>query len=173
MDNTNIKIALVDNKDNITGYADKLEVHKKGLLHRAFSIFIFNNKKELLLQQRSAIKYHSPLLWSNTCCSHLIENVDFYNYMHERLFYEMGIDTDLKFLFKFHYRIHFENNLIENEIDHVFVGKLNKNPQTNPMEVENYKWLDFNFLKNDIKENQLLYTFWLKEALKHFSYKKA
>lgn len=172
MDNTNKKIALVDVEDNIIGYADKIEVHQQGLLHRAFSIFIFNNNMELLLQKRAASKYHSPLLWTNTCCSHFIEGKEFIDYAHERLFYEMGIKSELKYIFKFQYRIQFDNNLIENEIDHVFFGIYNYEPSINLLEADDNKWVNFENLLTDVKQNPHLYTYWFKEALKHFNSKQ-
>jgi isopentenyl-diphosphate delta-isomerase len=172
LDNTKIKIALVDTKDNIIGYADKIQVHQQGLLHRAFSIFIFNNNMELLLQKRAASKYHSPLLWTNTCCSHFIEGKEFVDYAHERLVYEMGIKSELKYIFKFHYKIHFDNNLIENEIDHVFFGIYNSEPSINTLEVDDFIWINFQNLRAEVKLNPQLYTYWFKESLNHFSSKQ-
>lgn len=170
MNNSNYKIALVNEFDEIIGYEDKLKVHKLGLLHRAFSIFIFNDKNQLLLQKRAKTKYHSGSLWTNTCCSHMIENMHFEKYIHERLKYEMGFDTNLNFLFKFNYKIQLENYLFENEIDHVFTGIYCENPIINPIEADDFKWIDYYYLKKDIIKNPHQYTYWLKEALSRFPY---
>ncbi len=167
MSNENKKIALLDTDDNIIGFEDKLIVHQKGLLHRAFSIFIFNDKGEVLLQKRAATKYHSPSLWTNTCCSHLIENSDFEEYIHERLKDEMGFDCELEFKFSFHYKIKFSNGLTENEIDHVYFGKWNGTPIPNPKEVEDYKWIDWTLFKTDLTINPEKYTYWIKETIEN------
>lgn len=157
-------IALVDEKDQIKGYEEKLLVHEKGLLHRAFSIFIFNSKNEILLQQRAHEKYHSGGLWTNTCCSHLAENEDFDKAIHKRLKKEMGFDCPLDFAFKFHYRVCFKNGLIENEIDHVFIGKYEGVPKPNPAEVATYKWMSINQIKLDLEKHEENYTYWFKVA---------
>ena len=112
-------IAIIDQNDNIIAYDEKLIVHKLGLLHRAFSILVFNDQNQVLLQKRASSKYHSPNLWTNTCCSHLVKDKDFERYIHERLMFEMGFDCKLKFAFSFHYKIAFDNGLSENKIDHL------------------------------------------------------
>ena len=160
------KIALVDEDDNIIGFDEKLKVHELGLLHRAFSIFAFNDNGQVLLQKRAKTKYHSPNLWTNTCCSHLIENCDFKTYMHERLVEEMCFDCELDFKFSFHYKIEFDYGLTENEIDHVYFGKWNGTPKPNPEEADDYKWMDWTVVINDIKINPGNYTYWFKEAVK-------
>jgi len=165
MINDNKKIALVNQADEIIGFASKLEVHKKGLLHRAFSVLVFNDKNEVLLQKRAASKYHSPGMWSNTCCSHFIENFLFETYIHERLFDEMGFDCELEFKFSFHYKVAFENGLSENEIDHVFFGKWNGIPKLNPAEADDYKWITINDIKADLQINPNNYSYWFKELL--------
>lgn len=161
----NRKIALVDEHDNITGFELKNTIHKKGLLHRAFSLFVFNDSDELLLQKRAKSKYHSPGLWTNTCCSHLIENCGFEEYIHERLKYEMGFDCEINFKFLFHYKICFDNGLTENEVDHVYFGKWNGNPCPNLKEAEAFKWMKTDDLIVDIKLYPDKYTYWLKEAM--------
>ncbi len=165
MNNDNNKIALLDKNDIIIGYGDKLAVHQVGLLHRAFSILVFNDNNEVLLQKRAATKYHSPSLWTNTCCSHLIENQDFETYMHKRLNDEMGFDCDLHFQFSFHYKIKFENELFENEIDHVYFGKWQGTPNINPKEADDFKWIDWDELLVEIKAKPDNYTYWFKELL--------
>jgi isopentenyl-diphosphate delta-isomerase len=165
MTNENLKIALVNEHDKITGFASKQEVHEKGLLHRAFSIFIVNDQNEFLLQKRASTKYHSPNLWTNACCSHLIANSDFEKYMHERLIDEMGFDCKLEFKFSFHYRIEFENGLIENEIDHAYLGKWNGIPIINPEEANDFRWISKEILFSDLKQNPDNYTYWFKQAV--------
>lgn len=165
MNNDDKKIALLDINDIIIGYGDKLAVHQDGLLHRAFSILVFNDKNEVLLQKRASTKYHSPSLWTNTCCSHLVENQDFETYMHKRLQDEMGFDCDLSFQFSFHYKIKFENGLFENEIDHIYFGKWQGTPNINPDEADDFKWLDWDKLLVDVKTNPDNYTYWFKELL--------
>ncbi len=159
-------IALLDEKDNIIGYEEKLKVHQKGLLHRAFSILVFNDDGEILLQKRASTKYHSPGLWTNTCCSHLIKSLDFDEYIHSRLLDEMGFDCELKYKCKFHYLAEFENGLTENEIDHVYIGHWNGTPSLNSEEADDYQWESIENIKKGIKENPDEYTYWFKEIMK-------
>lgn len=159
------KIALVNKDDEIIGFEDKLEVHKLGLLHRAFSILVYNDKNEILLQKRASTKYHSPGLWTNTCCSHLIENQNFETYMHNRLQNEMGFDCDLEFQFKFTYKKGFDNGLTEYETDHVYTGNWHGEPNPNPDEVDEYKWMSMEDLRKDIIKNPDSYTYWFKEII--------
>jgi isopentenyl-diphosphate delta-isomerase len=160
------KIAIVTNDDFIIGYEDKIKVHELGILHRAFSIFIFNDKNELLLQKRAANKYHSSSLWSNTCCSHLRFDEIMENAAHCRLKVEMGLNCNLKFIKKFSYKTSLINNLIENEIDYLYIGYTNTNPIINTNEVSDYKWIDLCQLKEEIKLTPFIYTYWLKEIVK-------
>ena len=125
------RVVLVDQKNNEIGTEDKLDAHKKGLLHRAFSIFIFNDNNQILLQKRSDVKYHSAGLWSNTCCSHPYNDKPLVEYANTRLIQEMGIQSNLKEFFSFIYRAEFSNGLIEFEYDHVFFGKYNSDPILN------------------------------------------
>ena len=157
-------IALVDENDQIISYEEKMLVHKKGLLHRAFSIFIFNSKGEMLIQQRAYQKYHSGGLWTNACCSHLTKDEIFEDAMHERLQKEMGFDCPLEFAFSFHYKVQFKNNLIENELDHVYIGNFDGIPQPNPTEAAAYKWISVDEIKRDLVENEEIYTYWFKIA---------
>ena len=125
------RVVLVDQNNNEIGTEDKLDAHKKGLLHRAFSIFIFNDNNQILLQKRSDVKYHSAGLWSNTCCSHPYNDKPLVEYANTRLIQEMGIQSNLKEFFSFIYRAEFSNGLIEFEYDHVFFGKHNSDPILN------------------------------------------
>ena len=160
------KVILVDKKDRQIGVEEKIKAHKEGKLHRSFSIFIFNSKGELLIQQREKSKYHSALLWSNTCCSHPGPSEDFKTAAKRRLKEEMGIKVnDLKEFATFIYKVEL-GNLIEHEFDHVFVGKFNGNPKPNKKEVEDFKWINLPDLKKDIKEHPRKYTFWFKRILK-------
>jgi isopentenyl-diphosphate delta-isomerase len=161
-------IATVNSNDEIVDFKPKYEVHRKGLLHRAFSIFVFNAKGEVLLQQRAFGKYHSPGLWTNTCCSHLPENLSMEETVHQRLVEEMGFDTELNFVGKFHYQVDFDNGLTENEIDHIFIGFYNNNPKPNPDEVANYKWISLNDLLEDVEQKPNNYTYWLKHILENY-----
>ena len=161
------KIAIVNKNDDIIGFEEKMKVHKDDILHRAFSVFIFNDRNELLLQKRADNKYHSAGLWSNTCCSHLYENQNIKDAAKERLFVEMGIHCSLTFLKKFEYYATFENSLIENEIDYIFIGKSNENPNINKDEVSDFKWIDIEKLKQDIDLQPDLYSYWLIEIIKN------
>ncbi|MDD3687624.1 MAG: isopentenyl-diphosphate Delta-isomerase [Bacteroidales bacterium] len=168
MNNDSLKIALVDENDKIIGFAAKDEVHKKGFLHRAFSIFVFNSKNQLLLQKRAVSKYHSGGLLTNTCCSHLVENVDFENYMHQRLREEMGFDCELIFRFSFTYKIKFDNGLTEYETDHVYTGIWDGIPKPNPDEADGFLWMDFDEVILDVEKTPEKYTYWFREAIKKF-----
>ena len=166
-------IILVDKNDIAIGESSKTETHEKGFLHRAFSIFILNKKNELLLQQRSFEKYHSPGLWTNTCCSHPQPGEITFDAAHRRLPEEMGFDCKLQEIFSFIYKAHFANNLIEHEFDHVFVGRYDGKICPNISEVNDNKWINLDFLKNDLEKNPAAYTAWLKICFdKFFDYMK-
>lgn len=155
-------VILVDENDIQRGTMEKMEAHKKGKLHRAFSIFVFNSKKELLLQRRASDKYHSGGLWTNTCCSHPQPEEDLKDAAHNRLKEEMGFDCDLKNVFHFIYKKEFDNELTEHELDHVFIGYYDKNPQINIKEVMEWKYMPLNEIKQSMKLNPELYTAWFK-----------
>ena len=163
------RVVLVDQNNNEIGTEDKLDAHKKGLLHRAFSIFIFNDNNQILLQKRSDVKYHSAGLWSNTCCSHPYNDKPLVEYANTRLIQEMGIQSNLKEFFSFIYRAEFSNGLIEFEYDHVFFGKYNSNPIINNDEASSFKWIKFKQLHLEIEENPTKFTFWLKKIVKDYS----
>lgn len=166
-------VILVDKNDQQIGLMPKLEAHEKAVLHRAFSVFIFNDKNELLLQQRASHKYHSPNLWTNTCCSHQREGESNIQAGKRRLQEEMGMECDLSEKFHFIYKAPFDNGLTEHELDHVLIGYSNVNPVINSEEVSNFKWMTINSIKNDIFENPKNYTEWFKiifkEYLKHLN----
>ena len=161
-------VILVDENDNQVGFMPKLEAHQKGLLHRAFSVFIFNKDFKLLLQKRALSKYHSGGLWTNTCCSHPRENEDILDAANRRLFEEMGIKTSLRKVYDFIYKAELDNNLIENEFDHVFYGVYDGNPTLNLNEASDFKWIDMHSLNLDIKDNPQDYTVWFKIAFDYF-----
>lgn len=158
-------VILVDVLDNAIGVMEKMEAHEKGMLHRAFSVFIFNNKGEILLQQRALTKYHSAGLWTNTCCSHPRPNENTLDAANRRLMEEMGIKCELKHQSQFIYKTNFDNGLIEHEFDHVYFGTSNNNPVINKEEVESYSWVDVKNLIADIKTNPNKYTSWFKIAM--------
>ncbi|HRF99552.1 MAG TPA: isopentenyl-diphosphate Delta-isomerase [Bacteroidia bacterium] len=158
-------VILVDEQDNDIGVMEKMKAHQDGLLHRAFSVFIFNDQDELLLQQRAISKYHSGGLWTNTCCSHPRPNETIKDAANRRLFEEMGMSCDLKIKTSFIYKTPFDNGLTEHELDYVLIGTTNENPQINKEEVESYKWMLVKDIKKDISDNPDHYTSWFKIAL--------
>ncbi len=161
-------VILVDEYDNELGVAEKLQAHREGRCHRAFSIFVMRQQPqlELLLQQRASEKYHSPNLWTNTCCSHPRPGEDMITAGQRRLKEEMGIDITLKSIGHFHYIAHFENGLIENEFDHVLVGEYNNEKIVlNKEEVQNYRWISISELKKELQQHPQIFTLWLKQAL--------
>lgn len=155
-------VILVNEKDEQIGLMPKLEAHEKAVLHRAFSVFILNSKNEIMLQQRAHQKYHSPLLWTNTCCSHQRDGESNLLAGTRRLFEEMGFETSLKELFHFIYKAPFDNGLTEHELDHVMIGYYEENPRINTEEVENWKWMSIEDVKNDMQVHPEIYTIWFK-----------
>lgn len=162
------KVILVDKNDNQLGLMEKIEAHKKAILHRAFSIFILNDSNELLMQKRGLNKYHSPGLWTNTCCSHPRNGEDVLEAGIRRLKEEMGIVTKLQALLSFIYKVEFDNGLTEHEFDHVLIGKYNKDPIINELEVCDWKWIDLDLLRKDILDNPEIYTVWFKIIFEKF-----
>lgn len=162
---TNDYVILVDEQDNEIGVMEKLRAHELGKLHRAFSVFIFNDKKELLLQQRAINKYHSGGLWTNTCCSHPSPNETIKDAAIRRLYEEMGMTCDLKIINNFIYKTEFENGLIEHEFDYILTGISNSTPLINKTEVESYKWQQISEIQNDINLNPNQFTTWFKIAI--------
>ncbi|NQY29611.1 MAG: isopentenyl-diphosphate Delta-isomerase [Flavobacteriaceae bacterium] len=155
-------VILVDENDIQVGLMPKMEAHEKAVLHRAFSVFIFNKKNELMLQQRALHKYHSPGLWTNTCCSHQRDGESNIAAGERRLFEEMGFVTELKETISFIYKVPFENGLTEHEYDHILVGHYDNDPEINTEEVGEWKWMDLELVKKDIKNNPENYTSWFK-----------
>ena len=165
----NEELILVNESDEILGFCEKLKAHELGLCHRAFSIFIFKNTgngTELLIQKRANEKYHCPKLWSNTCCSHPRPHEDTKDAANRRLGEELGFKTDLQHVGAFHYTAHFDNGLIENEYDHVFIGIIDQQEITiNPAEVSSIQWITTDNLKKAIIEAPEHFTPWLLKSL--------
>jgi isopentenyl-diphosphate delta-isomerase len=165
-------ITLVDQNDVSLGPIEKLEAHKKGLLHRAFSVFIFNSKGELLIQQRADGKYHSAGLWTNTCCSHPNYNETTTDAIRRRMKEEIGMVADVEFKFKFTYKAVFENQLTEYEVDHVYFGFSDDSPIINPDEVKDWNYIKMEDLQKELNNHPENYTRWLiicfPDVLKHF-----
>lgn len=153
---------MVNEQDEPIGLMEKMEAHEKGLLHRAFSVFIFNDNNELLLQRRALSKYHSGGLWSNSCCSHPRENESVLEAGKRRLTEELGFTVDLEESFSFIYKAKLDNELTEHELDYVLIGKYNELPEGNPEEVDGVKFVSLDWLENDIEENPDNYTVWFR-----------
>ncbi len=161
-------VILVNESDEPIGLMPKMEAHEKALLHRAFSVFVMNDKGETMLQQRAKNKYHSPLLWTNTCCSHQRDGESNIDAGKRRLMEEMGFSTELKELFSFIYKAPFDNGLTEHEFDHVMIGTFLGEPNINPDEVADWKWILPEDIKKDIEENPEHYTAWFKIIFERF-----
>ena len=155
-------VVLVNENDEPQGLMEKIEAHEKALLHRAFSVFFNNDKGEIMLQQRALSKYHSPGLWTNTCCSHQRDGEQNLAAGKRRLMEEMGFETPLKELFSFVYKADMGNGLTEHEFDHVMQGEFNELPNINPEEVASWKWMLPDDIKKDIEKQPDLYTPWFK-----------
>lgn len=161
-------VILVNENDEQIGLMPKLEAHEKAVLHRAFSVFVLNSQNEIMLQQRAQQKYHSPLLWTNTCCSHQRDGETNIQAGSRRLFEEMGFETALKELFHFIYKAPFDNGLTEHELDHVMIGYYSGEPIINKEEVENWKWMSIEDVQNDIQLRPEMYTVWFKIIFDQF-----
>lgn len=161
-------VILVNENDEQIGLMPKMEAHEKAVLHRAFSVFIFNDKNELMLQQRALKKYHSPGLWTNTCCSHQRDGESSLEAGKRRLLEEMGFTADLKETTSFIYRAPFDNGLTEYEFDHILVGTYTDEPVLNTDEVADWKWMSLEKVKTDILENPGDYTAWFKIIFEKF-----
>jgi isopentenyl-diphosphate delta-isomerase len=159
-------VILVNERDVEIGTMEKMETHLKGKLHRAISVFIFNSKGEMLLQRRALGKYHTAGLWSNSACSHPRINEKPIDSAERRLFEEMGLNVKLKFIFKFIYKAKLDNNLIENELDHVFIGTSDEKPNINVNEVCDYKYIREYELNLLIEKECESFTPWFKECYK-------
>ena len=159
------KVVLVNEDDFALAEMDKMQAHREGKLHRAFSVFIFNLKGEMLIHQRANHKYHGAGLWTNACCSHPQWNERVKESAKERLQFEMGMSCDLEHLFSFIYKATVENGLMEYEYDHVFVGYTNAEPVPNILEVQNYKWIAPEELLKQVAAQPQDFTYWFRVAL--------
>ena len=162
------QVILVNENDEQIGLMPKQEAHEKAILHRAFSVFIFNDENELMLQQRASHKYHSPSLWTNTCCSHQRDGESSLDAGKRRLQEEMGFTTDLTETTSFIYKAPFDNGLTEYEYDHILIGNFNDKPILNFDEVSSWKWMALDAVQNDITINPNNYTVWFKIIFKKF-----
>jgi len=163
------QVILVNEQDEQIGLMGKQEAHEKALLHRAFSVFVFNDANQMMLQQRALQKYHSPGLWTNTCCSHQREGESNIEAGIRRLQEEMGFTTALRETTSFVYKAPFDNGLTEHEYDHILIGSYNGEPNLNPDEVADWKWMDVEDVKKDILQNPELYTAWFKIIFEKFN----
>jgi len=156
------QVILVNENNEQIGLMPKLEAHEKAVLHRAFSVFVFNDANELMLQQRALGKYHSPALWTNTCCSHQRDGESNIEAGKRRLQEEMGFVTELEESISFIYKAPFDNGLTEHEYDHILIGKYNQTPSINADEVAAWKWMPLEAIKEDIANHPETYTAWFK-----------
>jgi isopentenyl-diphosphate Delta-isomerase len=161
------QVILVDEHDHEIGTMEKMEAHQKGLLHRAFSLLIFNTKGEMLLQQRAISKYHSGGLWTNTCCSHPLPGETIEQAGKRKLKQEMGFSCDLSYSHKFIYKVQLDNDLIEHEWDYVLIGYYDGIPAINENEAQAWKFESIDSIQKDAKQNPDQYTCWFKLILNH------
>jgi isopentenyl-diphosphate Delta-isomerase len=159
------RVILVDENDTPLGTMEKMEAHEKGVLHRAFSVFIFNQKGEMLLQQRAFTKYHSSGLWTNTCCSHPRENELTIDAAHRRLQEEMGFDCEIEKAFDFIYKRELDQGLTEHELDHVFIGEFEGEVCFNKEEVNAYIYIPVQDVLEEVNQRPEKYTEWFKICL--------
>jgi isopentenyl-diphosphate delta-isomerase len=158
-------VILVDEKDNQIGTGEKLDTHKKGILHRAFSIIIYNTKGEMMLQLRAKTKYHGGGLWTNACCGHPRPGEDLMAAMKRRLREEMGFECELTKMFEYIYQVKLDKGMTEHEFLHVFKGTFDGVPNLNPEEADDWKWISMKDLKTDMKKNPQNYTPWFKLSM--------
>ncbi|PUB34598.1 isopentenyl-diphosphate delta-isomerase [Elizabethkingia sp. YR214] len=156
------KVVLVNPNDDVLGVIEKMQAHHNGLLHRAFSVFLFNQEGKMLLQQRSATKYHSPDKWTNACCSHPRENETYLDGAKRRIHEELGINCELEEKFHFIYKADVGQGLWEHELDHVFIGTYNGEYQLNPDEVSAIRFVTMEELDGEIANKPELFTEWFK-----------
>ncbi len=159
------RVVLVDRMDRELGSEEKLRAHQTGALHRAFSVFVFDRQWRVLLQRRADGKYHSPGLWSNTCCGHPRPGERLEDAAVRRLEEEMGFACPLRRAFSFVYRADLEGGLVEHELDHVFIGSHDDEPTPDPAEVSSWRWAGLDELQEDVRRNPERYTAWLPTAL--------
>lgn len=161
-------VVLVDEQDKEVGVMEKLEAHQKGVLHRAFSVFLFNDEGKMLLQRRALNKYHSAGLWTNACCSHPRPDEKTLDAANRRLMEEMGLTAELALKTSFIYKTKFDNDLTEHELDYIFVGKCNDEPKINREEVHEFNWLNVNSIHTAIEKHPDDFTSWFKIAMEKF-----
>lgn len=166
------QLILVDSEDRELGIRDKFRVHVEGSLHRAFSVFVFDSKNRLLLQQRADGKYHSAGLWSNTACGHPRPGESTTIAARRRLAEEMGFDCELSRAFSFLYHTVFDNRMVEHEYDHVFVGRFDGEPLPNSDEVQSWRWMELSDLHREVRNQPDHYTYWLHAALNRAEWKQ-
>ncbi len=167
------QVILVDEQDRELGAVEKLQAHRDGSLHRAFSVFVFDPAGRLLLQKRAAGKYHSGGLWSNTCCGHPRPGEATADAARRRLREEMNFDCDLREAFNFIYRAELDGALVEHEFDHVFVGeRAGDPPAPDPLEAEDWRWVSMNELCDGLRDDAASYSFWLKAAVESDGWRK-
>lgn len=162
------QVILVDEQDNEIGLMDKMQAHREGRLHRAISVFIFNNRGELLLQQRAAGKYHSPALWTNTCCTHPLPGETVKHAAIRRLQEEMGLETRLRRAFTFIYKAEFSNGLTEHEYDHVFIGTSDAAPQPDDNEVQAWRYVNIDTLESEMTKDPARFTEWFRICYREY-----
>lgn len=166
-------VILVDKDDNQIGTMEKMEAHRKGELHRAFSVLVFNAKGEMLLQKRARSKYHSGGLWTNACCSHPVPGESMEDTVKRRVKEEIGIEVKPEFSYKFLYKTRLDQNLTEHELDYVFIAEYNDQPVLNSEEAEDWKYVSLQWLRDDVAKNPSKYTHWFKLILDHPQFQKA
>lgn len=162
----NDHVILVNEWDEPVGTAEKLAAHRSGRLHRAFSVFVLNDEQELLLQRRAGSKYHSPGLWSNSCCSHPRPGESVADAARRRLLEEMGFTCELEPAGALLYRADVGGGLLEHEYDHLFLGRWNGQPCPDPREVDRWRWTDLPSLRREIASRPEAFTYWLRAALR-------
>lgn len=163
------QVILVDEHDNELGVMEKMQAHREARMHRAFSVFVFNKNNELMLHKRASHKYHSGGLWTNTCCSHPRPGEKAEDAALRRLSEEMGFTCPVTKKFHFTYCRKLDNELTENELDHVFIGYFDREPLLNPEEVEDWKWISKKELQESIAKTPEIYTEWFKIIVAEYS----
>ena len=163
-------VVLVSENDEVLGQMEKMAAHENGILHRAFSVFLFNDNGEMLLQKRAARKYHSPGQWTNAVCSHPRIQETFLEGAKRRMMEEMGIEAEIEEKFHFIYKAEVGNGLLEHELDRVFVGTYNGSFRLNPDEVEAVRYISMDDLEMEMKEHPEHFTEWFKIILKEYQH---
>lgn len=164
------QVVLISENDEVLGLMEKMQAHENGILHRAFSVFLFNDKGEMLLQKRAAEKYHSPNQWTNACCSHPRSGETYLEAANRRLKEELGIETELTPKFHFIYKADVGGNLWEHELDHVFIGNYQQDFNLNKEEVAEVRYISMEDLDREIKENPENFTEWFKIILEEYKH---